>query len=557
MKILLPLIALLLLFGACSSRDGQRRWTSSPGFDARIGAFEHACAEGVPADTLAMLTSELYARAAADSARRELRAAADYCNAHRLNLLGDRRRALFYVDRALDSMPDSAVVPRLFHRAVHLKAVVEYSLRRSAATSYRRLKECEDYYLATGDTLSLVRALNSLAKILSDAGLMDECRAYIDRIGKCYDELGYARYIYEFNLTKAWLADREGHRREADSIIRFLARDSRSRRNPRFYNAVLVSCWNIMHDTAALDSAYALRRYMHPSVLASVELEKARIAIARGDIAGAEELTSAAYGRACEISDTALLITILKARTGVEEMLGHDREVLSLVRMRDSLLESQSFSSVAANLAAEQLKMDLSLQEERASKARQRTFYIVLIICMGAFIIVGTSLTVMRHSRQQHEFKALQDKLLIEKKNRLLSLVACSLNEKESLVDSFRKIIHRACDEGKLTLANARELESSLRLYYSADEELHTLTLINETLPSDFIERLRGASAVPLPDSLVNLAMCIACGLSSKQISRLLKIQPDTVKKNRWKLRTALGVAPEESLSGRLLALIS
>lgn len=556
MKKLLLLIAAAIVLNGCARREPSRRWTTSPDFDARVVVFERACAEGAAADSLSALTAELYARARADSGRRELLAAADYCNAHRLNLLGDRREALRFVGRGLGAVADSAANAYLYHRLAHLKAAVEYSLRHSAAASYRRLKECEEYYASVGDTLSQVRALNSLAKILSDAGLMVECRSYLDEIERHYKELGYARYIYEFNLTKAWLAAAEGLAAEADSIVRFLAADARSRRNPRFYNAVLVSCWEVMRDTADLDSAYRLSRFVHPATMASIELEKAGIAAGRGDTGEAVGLSAAAFGHAAEVGDTALMISVLKTQARLAADGGDTGGALRFTLRRDSLLESQRANSAAATLAAEQLKMDLRLGEERASKQRQRTFYIVMIALLAAFIVASISVALMRSRKQRHDLKELRDKLEIEKKNRLLSLVACSLGEKESLVESFREIIRRACDDGKLTPANARELESSLRLYYSAEEEFTSLAMIHESLPSDFLTRLRAASSVELPQPQVSLAMCIACGLTSKQISRLLKIQPDTVKKNRWKLRSALGLAPDDDLAERLRALL-
>ena len=50
----------------------------------------------------------------------------------------------------------------------------------------------------------------------------------------------------------------------------------------------------------------------------------------------------------------------------------------------------------------------------------------------------------------------------------------------------------------------------------------------------------------------IRLATYIRIGLPSKQIARMLHLQPDSVRKNRQRLRHRMGLAPDESLEDRL-----
>ncbi len=46
----------------------------------------------------------------------------------------------------------------------------------------------------------------------------------------------------------------------------------------------------------------------------------------------------------------------------------------------------------------------------------------------------------------------------------------------------------------------------------------------------------------------IHLAIYLRAGLTSKQISRMLLLQPDSVKKNRQRLRKHLNLSPTDSL---------
>lgn len=72
-----------------------------------------------------------------------------------------------------------------------------------------------------------------------------------------------------------------------------------------------------------------------------------------------------------------------------------------------------------------------------------------------------------------------------------------------------------------------------------------------EKVHPSFVSDLK-AEFPDLTESDLRLATYLKAGMESKQIARMTNLQPDTIRKNRQKLRRHLGLTRDESLENFL-----
>ena len=132
-------------------------------------------------------------------------------------------------------------------------------------------------------------------------------------------------------------------------------------------------------------------------------------------------------------------------------------------------------------------------------------------------------------------------------------MVATSLamTEKDNVLESVLEQIETMSGQGCLAGEDLTRLQQGIKLHLSGRldwEDFHRM--FKEVHPS-FVTELKKRYP-ELSEGDLRMATYIRVGLSGKQIARMLLLQPDSVKKNRQRLRRRMRLAPDVSLEDAL-----
>lgn len=125
--------------------------------------------------------------------------------------------------------------------------------------------------------------------------------------------------------------------------------------------------------------------------------------------------------------------------------------------------------------------------------------------------------------------------------------------ENNKLLESLMSKIFDLKTDGKLDESTYNELSRNIKLHSNVNQEWLEFKEIFETIHPSFALRLKERYPL-LSEGDLKMATYLKMGLSTKVISRMLSIQPDSVKKNRQRLRRRMELESDKSLEEILRA---
>lgn len=140
---------------------------------------------------------------------------------------------------------------------------------------------------------------------------------------------------------------------------------------------------------------------------------------------------------------------------------------------------------------------------------------------------------------------------LLNKSRNELSASIMAIQEKDMMIKSLVERIDSLCDEGKISMDSASEIANEVRKNLNPGIEQAKFDKLHSTLHPEYMERIK--KRYPnLTEGQTRLAAYISMGLTTRQISELMGISYDSVKKNRLRMRSRLNLPREVSLEEAL-----
>lgn len=189
-----------------------------------------------------------------------------------------------------------------------------------------------------------------------------------------------------------------------------------------------------------------------------------------------------------------------------------------------------------------------SLMEQMENQDRSnRTIIILILIAVAgvtAVVAVAVKRTQRRHKESSEKTAAeMQEK--IESAKRQLTVEKLKVAEKEQALDKVATEITEHRGDGPL---NDRQLLAYIKSAQASDYDWQKFQLLFAELHPGFQEKLKEEYPT-LTAGDIRMAGLVYLGLETKHMARLLSINPDSVKKNRQRLRGKIGLKPTDSLS--------
>lgn len=239
-----------------------------------------------------------------------------------------------------------------------------------------------------------------------------------------------------------------------------------------------------------------------------------------------------------------LRATMIKGMNHYDRMLLTSAEVYERQGMPDSaravrselnqLLAHQAEMDKAIKIQAELRKSHFESIDRELEKEQQRSRLGMWLAVIAGALIAGTAAIILigrLQRKNETEREALRQSL--DRKNRRLTVAELKVAEKEQQISELVADI-RELKEHQPTVAN--KLLSKMNTQQLGDNDWEKIELLFGDLNPNFMPRLK-ALHPSLTRGELKLAALTYLGLETKDISRVLGITSDSVKKNRQRMR--------------------
>lgn len=221
---------------------------------------------------------------------------------------------------------------------------------------------------------------------------------------------------------------------------------------------------------------------------------------------------------------------------------------LSLDDMRAKILMAEEAGNIKAfNEAVEAEKV-----RAKISNMRIVAISAVVLLVLGAVCILywyKHRIAVIRLMEKQVESE--RNRLELERQSRKLAASTIEMEDKVNALRAIRGMVAEAVDRHEIDSGLGSRIRAQLKAHLDADVGWGTFRQAFEQVYPSFFTRLKERHPV-LTDYDVRLCAYIVAGADNKQISMLLNILPESLKKSRTRLRKKLGIGAGDSLADYL-----
>lgn len=549
-KIFLVLGLFLFLLGCDQAEiDDYFRWSPvSPYGDSLVVALERGYAAGIPEDSLNLLAARLQ-RVAEENSNRQLEARSRFWNARLLNKRRHRAEAVEELKKAI-SLSDSAKYPYDQARFRHLDIILS---PRSIAETHHILKQIEKFHSRRDDHVMLAHVYIDIANILHDIGDTNRALAYYMKADSLYNVLGMKEFHLKTSLNNASILHTMHCYAESGKIITRLLDDDTAKADFDYYNTVMFTASEILGSRPLLMNAYR-ELQGRPEYLSRghhYEVVLAESYLADGEIDSALIFIKKAIAGVDDVADETVRATMFRTAAEVYGASGERDSVAKYAPLYIVASDSVARLRSANEVYTVENRSEITKYEALAHSRRVTERLVWLIVIMGVAIVAMGVYMVLLRRFHRHRIEMARVQLDMERDRRQLVTSSLVMTEKDNVLQMILDDIGRLQKEGKIPVDESRQIDQAIRMHVSNKADWENLATSFEKVHPSFV-RLLKERYPKLSEGDIKLAVYIKVGMSTKQIARMLLLQPDSVKKNRHRLRDRLGLEPEESLEDLL-----
>ena len=135
-------------------------------------------------------------------------------------------------------------------------------------------------------------------------------------------------------------------------------------------------------------------------------------------------------------------------------------------------------------------------------------------------------------------------KVELEYKDRELASNSLIIMEKNQVLKSLVDELEKEKDAGNIQSNTALQISNNIRMHLGTDDEWDFFKMQFVKVHPDFFVRLK-TLCPSITEGELRLCAYIRTGMENKHIAQMLSLQPESVKKNRYRLRQKLNLGKE------------
>lgn len=549
-------LAGMVTFGC--SRDERRLspfgWTATDApFDSATVRLERLFYEMAPTDSIAPAVDTLRQLAQADVGNRVKEARALYWHGRMRLRDGDIDGALDEFNRAVE-MTDSSRFPYDVNRYrwnMELEdpwTVDDFLRIRDRAAFFESVP---DLYMAAADNMTLGSFMNDL----SDPGA---ALAYFDKADSMLSMLGYRSMIVKNNINRANAYANAGDTAQTIRVLREVVANPVTACDQLALNAAQWNLYQYSGDTAVLREAYArvaadtLYRVDKSLMASRLAYEYAvdgqsdsamhYAAVAARDMDFGENFENMRWYYYC--------LGMAQQSAGEAALAaGNFQRALA---MQDSIIADRR----VADVASRNIREEIAAREFARRLESNRRTIVLLAILTAVSMATAVTVWLLRRKITRHKMAAVVERNKREQYMQTTMALQVAMKETDDLIQKISDSVDRLYREDKISDTVARHLASELKFQPAMDGSREAFLLTFSSLHPQFFKAL-DTRYPGLSEAERKMCAFIAMNLDTKHIARLLSIKPESVKQARWRLRSRLQLAADDSLEDAVRACLT
>lgn len=176
---------------------------------------------------------------------------------------------------------------------------------------------------------------------------------------------------------------------------------------------------------------------------------------------------------------------------------------------------------------------------------------ILILFCLLMWIYYKNRQNRLLMRQYASEAEVAKLNLDLEKEKRNIAAMGLAMTERNNLIKDVMKIADHMHSEGSITSDAKNKISQMVKMSQVNQEEWDNFQIAYTRVHPHFITRLK-AKYPNLSEGDMRLSLYICAGLTSKQIAQAMHLQPDSVKKNRQRLRQRMQIPSDVSLEEEL-----
>lgn len=540
------LLFLVFLTMACSRPHPVHylfRWESvNPEADSLMVALECGFIDYKPTDTLLSLINRLDSLSKLDA---KLRPKSLFWRGRLLNRERNSDEAHEMLTLALD-LNDSVTAPYTHIRIKHLITVMS---RVYVTTRYEELKLYENYYEKTSDHFMLANISIDIGHVMYTVEDIKRALYYYMKADSLYELYHIDTYHLKTSLNNSAVLLKNGDTVQSQRIVSDLMANEKAKEDPDFYTQVLIQMYMIGHDSTILMKAWNVieKRGIENFAMRDVAFEFTDYYLAKNDMIKADSFFNIAMKAIGKRITSEELAKAARLLAQIKEMKGEQDSALIYYKLSIDEQDRSLHDRLAINIGNVESRSEIERSEavinSRHKIERLWTWILVMILVIIALLIA----ILLLRKIQASKLSIARYHLDLERERRSLVSAALVMEEKDNVLESVLADIHKMEQAGKLQSEETRHLEQNVKMHLSGRQDWDHFRELFDNVHPLFHKRLK-ETYPELTEGDLRLATYIKVGMQGKQIARMLMLQPDTVRKNRQKLRRHLNLSSDESL---------
>lgn len=399
------------------------------------------------------------------------------------------------------------------------------------------------------DHLIGAEASIDIGNIHLEIGDYKKALTYYEKADSLYLISGIENYHVKIRLNLALLLMKTGKKEESIEIILSLLDNPIAREDFDFFNSVLNVAYMVTGDTLYLAEAEKKfdERRDYTWGRAPMEVQRIKSKLEGGDFVGA-------------LKHSRHLKSLVETTTSPDTK-ENAYQLLARVYLKNEMQDSaiyyfMRFLSFSDSLKNEQEIVEISNLGNRAEIERfetqmmthqkiQRLYFIVGIL--GFAIIALTIIIVLVRKNQTHKLAIERVEHTLERERYKLIASYLAMTEKDNVLQSVLEDIGGMKQKGNIDNEKTTDMETNIRFHLSGRQDWERFKELFDKVHPKFVDIMRTRFPM-VSEGDIRLAIYIKSGLSTKQIARMLMLQPDSVKKNRQRLRKRMGLSSDVNL---------
>lgn len=539
---------------SCSRSSGSRWESYGQEADNIIALLDslYGCSSLSVADTASI---ERLERAVKGRTQKNGEALTDYWRAQAYSVTSPFK-AISYLKRARQYC-DSTLDPYLNSRI----RLCEISLLDvPGQTGYITLRSLLEYYRSIRDTTMIRACYSKLGTFylgIQDLENYHECTRKIERL---YLQSGDSASAVKIRSNFALYHILKGDSAAAAGIISGLIGNRYVKKDSIFMGHLYVNIASLFHEPDSMLRAIEISPEFRgdSAKLMSLEFGIAQLYDKRGDTPRCDSILNRLapyierYGDDEAKKKLYSIVSVRKKNAG--DLKG---ALEALEKSRDyaeKIAKEQQASGIKNYIYRDNVaRIDSRYEQEKnTSRIRWISIVMVVVILCGAILF----LLLSRHRRTQlARAKAERDlartTLRLEREQRSKMAMGLIMTEHDNIVKNVSDAIDDMDRKGRISAEDKRNVSCMIRTSQAISRELDDFRVNYEKVHPEFIKRLT-ENYPGLSEGDIRLALYISAGLGTKQIAHLLRIRPDSVKKNRQRMRRHMGLPASASLEETL-----